>query len=83
MTGVELIAQELKYQIKHDINPFMNESDMIANAIYLLIPEKIREKSDYLGIANDIKQIRRITQLQIAGALIAAEIDRLQANENS
>lgn len=81
MTGVELIAQERQYQITHGIKPFMNELDMIASAIYLLTPEKIREKSDYLGMASEIRPIPRIRQLQMAGALIAAEIDRLQAIE--
>lgn len=87
-SGIELIAQERKEQIeKHKISlthdrQFINE-ELVRAAIYTLEPSddnhhKIGTNGVGWGLfVTKIKRKDRISQLKIAGALIAAEIDRI------
>jgi len=83
-TGVELIAQERQEQIeKHGFgaenDDKYEDGELLRFANYLISAD-----SSYFpkGFNEDYVHQRfskpRIQQLQIAGALIAAEIDRLQ-----
>jgi hypothetical protein len=88
-TGIELIAQERQEQLekhgwtsKHD-SAHENE-ELISAAIYALDP--CMENFKYLDVewahfVSKIDDKNRVDQLKIAGALIAAEIDRLQSIE--
>lgn len=86
-TGIELITQERKEQIeKHGFDvaneEFYSDNELIKAALFAINPymsewpngwdEKFR-----LTIINKPNQIER---LKIAGAFIAAEIDRMQLN---
>lgn len=85
-TGIELIAEERKEQIeKHGFDVTKdsgyNDNELIKAALFAINPnqfewpfywmEEFREK-----IKNKPNDVER---LKIAGALIAAEIDRIQA----
>lgn len=81
-TGIELIAQERKEQIeKHGFGPendAVYDRKLVNAACYLLKKNTFHwpHWSDKMRVKFDAKP--RIKQLQIAGALIAAEIDRLR-----
>jgi len=87
-TGIELIAQERAEQIekhgwdaKHDANHNCNE--FICAAAYALEPNEFNgSRFDWIGFQLKIDSKTDIERLKIAGALIAAEIDRLQYLEN-
>jgi len=92
-TGLELIAQERKEQIEkhgrtveHDVNENNNEELSLAALMLLSVDyeEGIDDKSYPDGWGEDLcaKMIGKSykERLIISGALIAAEIDRLQAN---
>lgn len=92
MTGIELIAQERKRQIDDKLIKFdptgRVDSGLWAAALNFVC---IKEKRPILWKNNLVNHLpayvdeelddktTRIRELQIAGALIAAEIDRLQA----
>jgi len=84
-TGIELIAQERAEQIekhgwnlKHDANHNCNE--LIYAAAYALEPNKFNgSRFDWMEFQSKIDAKTDIERLKIAGALIAAEIDRLNA----
>lgn len=84
-TGIELIAEERQEQIKkhgyslsHDIT---HESDELLHAaIYAIDPCPANEKLfNWPGFQMKIMKKEYVDRLKIAGALIAAEIDRYQA----
>lgn len=89
-SGIELIAEERQRQIEkegwtieHDVEH--NKSQLSILAMLYVCPPKYRlmlSPSNWFKIINwDIKwwkPTERIYELQKAGALIAAEIDRLQ-----
>lgn len=82
-TGIELIAQERQEQIeKHgytlQLDARYNDNELVDFATSLLQ----NEKSFYPfneTLWTHIKKKNQIDKLAIAGALIAAEIDRLQS----
>lgn len=87
-TGVELIAEERQEQIKKhghtaEKDDLKVDEELVGVARYILFAN-----NDYLPKGydrDDIMQIftrPRIEQLAIAGAMLAAEIDRLQRLEN-
>ena len=86
-TGIELIAIERQEQIeKHGWtseydNAHENE-ELIRAAIYALDPCMDNFRQLDLGWGSFVSRIdnkdNRVDQLKVAGALIAAEIDRLQ-----
>jgi hypothetical protein len=84
MTGIELITQERHEQIeKHGFtaehDDLLPRGQLLRFASYL-----ISSDNSYMPKSWDVDYIKsmhlkpRIQQLQIAGAFIAAEIDRLQ-----
>lgn len=87
MTGIELIAQERQRQIEENITSlFYDEEKVVMFASYLTCLPKFQEGLFFTQvipewIKDKIEVMPRIRQLSIAGALIAAEIDRLQAIE--
>ena len=84
-TGVELIAEERKEQIekhgysqRHD-NEYLNDELKYAS-MYALEPCAFTaSRFDWLGFQDKINGKTTIDRLKIAGALIAAEIDRIQS----
>jgi len=86
-TGIELITEERRRQIEEE--GYIPENDIKLNknneltytAIYFIHPNKRIAKKFYPKQWNKIWAKKdkhdRIKQLKIAGALIAAEIDRL------
>lgn len=83
-TGIELIGQERKEQIeKHgyttDIDKDVNKyCELLGAAEYII--NKDRNKFPlrwHLSLMEKFDKKSRIEQLTVAGALIAAEIDRL------
>lgn len=93
MTGIELIVKERKeqidkgYDIKHD-NQFNSNSQLSYAAQILIIETLYPTDSDNTPLYwnseswENMKQKQYKERLVIAGALIAAEIDRLN-NQNS
>lgn len=86
MNGIELIAQERKEQIeKHGFSieldhDYYNRGELLQAADFALHP--LSEQSSWpeewdQHFAERIRNKDRIGQLKVAGALIAAEIDRL------
>lgn len=94
-TGIELIAQERKRQIEEEgwdaeHDRLANNDEQLAEAAALYALPEIRRSYRY-DIRNlwpwDMKWWKptpdnRIKELTKAGALIAAEIDRLQHQDN-
>ena len=83
MTGIELIAQERKEQIeKHKWNDKFNINyELLKMAHTALTNCEDEWPENFSTIYRDkILSKPRIEQLAIAGALIAAEIDRLNAS---
>ena len=86
MTGIELIAQERKEQLtKHGRTARHDDSheneDLLKAAKYAIEPCEQHFKEMELGWAHFATKIDAktpIDRLKVAGALIAAEIDRLQ-----
>lgn len=84
-TGIELIAEERKEQIEkhgwtaeHDATHYCEE--IIDAAEYAIRPNKDNgDKCGWISFQLKIVKKNRIDQLKVAGALIAAEIDRLQS----
>ncbi len=90
-TGIELIAQERQERLekhgwtdKHD-STHENE-ELVRAAIYALDPCMDNLKQLDIGWAHFVSKIddkkNRIDQLKVAGALIAAEIDRINSQTN-
>ena len=92
--GIELILEERERQIKvlgwsteHDVKMHADDGLAIVAGLYAL-PSKLRNlDNSFVGLPKDFPWERqywkpspenRIRELKIAGALIAAEIDRLQ-----
>lgn len=83
-TGIELIAEERQEQIKkhkwslfHDTKH--NNNELIYAAAYALEPNKFNgSRFDWISFQLKIDSKAEIERLKVAGALIAAEIDRLQ-----
>lgn len=97
-TGIELIAEERKEQIeKHGFDHEKDsedyvEQELVAAAQYALTLEREFYPANWEFWWHDKMMAKkerlsdmefRIEQLKIAGALIAAEIDRLQSGEDS
>lgn len=98
MTGIKLITKErerqiskLKYSTEHDVQ-YANNELAIAGATYALVPilNRVMLKEDgtpHLWPWDNIfwkpSPDNRIKELAKAGALIAAEIDRLILIENN
>jgi len=87
MTGIELIAEERQEQLskhnrtkEHDAQYTNYELLMGATTALTACADEWPENWDK-AIRDKILSKSRIDQLKIAGALIAAEIDRLQNNE--
>lgn len=92
-TGIELIAEERHEQIEkhgftleHDLD-CENNGGLANSALYLLLNYCGYENNEWAFPTNwDKKWIEKfnnkgdVESLYIAGALIAAEIDRLQSN---
>lgn len=88
MTGIELIAQERQRQIDDKMKFIDNKYALPMSAAYLSCLPEFRHTFIWNAIipeavSKEVNNLPYIRQLQVAGALIAAEIDRLQANENS
>jgi hypothetical protein len=86
-TGIELIAKERKEQIeKHgwdsENDSLHRDGELVLAAKYAIKPyddlKGIRCYSNWEGFTEKVKEKQKIERLAIAGALIAAEIDRLQ-----
>lgn len=83
-TGVELIAEERqeqiekhKWDIEHDAC-YHNE-ELITAALFCIDPWRFEWPWGWIeNFRTKIRYKNRINQLKVAGALIAAEIDRLQ-----
>jgi hypothetical protein len=91
-TGIELIAEERREQIeKHGFSleldaEYYKNNELIEAAHFALQPNHPGTRwPDVWDItfAEKIKNKNRVGQLKVAGALIAAEIDRLQAMEET
>jgi hypothetical protein len=88
MTGIESITKERKEQIeKHqqsvENDKFFNNQQQLADAAMMLLEEEIHELTPPPYKWNSERWKKMISKpikerLIIAGALIAAEIDRLQ-----
>lgn len=87
-SGIQLIAEEREQQIskhgkslEHDVN-FNDKGELLELALFALTL-----KADYYPSLMSISYLEKIEvmpkakRLKIAGALIAAEIDRLQVQE--
>ena len=86
MTGIELIAQERKEQIeKHGRTIAQDKQHNRRNELILGTIALLEDKEDLFPFKWDRIVCRhmflkgRVEQLAIAGALIAAEIDRIQS----
>lgn len=97
-TGVQLIAEERQRQIEvkgythqHDVDSHVNGRLVLMAAVYAIPPsmrayhygDKQLPKIWPIGYGSYKPCNDRIRELQKAGALIAAEIDRLQRMEIS
>lgn len=88
LTGIELITQERKEQIEKHGFDVANDQDyshneLIKGALFAINPDQFEwpyfwDKEFRDKIVNKPNSIER---LKIAGALIAAEIDRIQNKE--
>ena len=84
-TGIELIAEERQEQIeKHgwDLSHDASYSDeqLLKAALFCIDQKRFEWPWGWIGyFRNKVLDKNRIEQLAVAGALIAAEIDRLQA----
>ncbi len=87
-TGIERIAEERKQQLHkhgytkaHDVREH-SDGALITAALYALTMNKKYEQAGFddfeSAIFEKYEQKRMIDALAVAGALIAAEIDRLQ-----
>ncbi|GAB3994697.1 hypothetical protein GCM10028807_32890 [Spirosoma daeguense] len=85
-TGIELIAKERNEQInKHgfdEANDDYQNGELVEAALFAIAPNGEFEKrwpdGWYEHFEEKIKNKDRIGQLKVAGAFLAAEIDRLQ-----
>lgn len=82
-TGIELIAQERKEQIeKHgwsaEHDSFNDNGELLQAARFCIGVDEWPENWD-LRFADKISDKDDIGKLKVAGAFIAAEIDRLQS----
>jgi len=87
MTGIELIAQERHEQIyKHGwpLEKYL-EGELIKGALFAINPDVFEWPYYWLEHYRDkiINKPNRIERLKIAGAFIAAEIDRIQYEESN
>ena len=86
-TGIEIIAEERKRQISsegwsmtHDLGH--NDGELAIAASCYALPSQFSRKTFWLFEKDSFKPSKdRIRDLAKAGALIAAEIDRLQQTE--
>lgn len=82
-TGIELIAEERKEQIeKHGWNAehdAKHDCDELVNAAAFALEPNLfhAERIEWYGFIAKINKKNDIERLKVAGALIAAEIDRL------
>lgn len=95
MTGIERIAAERRRQIEeegwtaeHDADRYHKRGELAEAACYYAWPEENTKITPWLLYPDTWStewgkrcSKTRIRQLEVAGALIAAEIDRLQAEE--
>lgn len=86
-TGIELIAEERKEQIeKHEMDTvydknYNTEGQLIAAVKFILTGDKDYYPADWAeAFFRKINRKEDIEKLIIAGALIAAEIDRLKTD---
>lgn len=85
-TGIELIAIERQEQIeKHGFDVTKDKcysnGELIEAILFSIDNEKYYWPKKWLGIyAEKIRKKDRVGQLKVAGAFIAAEIDRIQSN---
>jgi hypothetical protein len=86
MTGIELIAKERDEQINKHGWDLSNDSDyeneeLLQAAVYCISQEIEEWPTGWNTFFQDKILLKdRIGQLKVAGAFIAAEIDRLQQN---
>jgi hypothetical protein len=86
MTGIELIAKERQEQIEKHGHTLENDDKLVNGELLKFARYLISSDGEYFPPINRwhkdfVYQMflkPRIEQLQIAGAFIAAEIDRLQ-----
>jgi hypothetical protein len=88
MTGVELIAQERHEQIhKHgwSMDGKYLEGELIKGALFAINSVVFEWPYYWLEMYRDkiINKTNQIERLKIAGAFIAAEIDRIQLEESN
>jgi hypothetical protein len=85
-TGVELIAEERQEQIEkhgfdviHDVE-YYSKNELIQAACFAIHPEQFKWPAGWdEEFASKIRmKPNKVERLKVAGALIAAEIDRLQ-----
>jgi len=88
MTGIELITRERKEQIeKHgrtieDDVAYNNQNELIMGAMALLTDDGMRMPAIWdMVVVQKMCAKPYKERLIVAGALIAAEIDRIQAGE--
>jgi hypothetical protein len=89
MTGIELIATERQEQIdkhgwslEHDAKFYEHQELLVAAQFCLAQPDSELWPAGWdEHFKQKIKQKDRIGQLKVAGAFIAAEIDRLQTQQ--
>lgn len=88
-TGIELIAEERKeqvekhgYDVVHDTK-FYSNNELVKSALFCIAPNFFEWPYNWSDEHREgIYGKDRVSQLKIAGALIAAEIDRLQYHNN-
>lgn len=87
-TGIELIAQKRREQVEkhgfdvtHDAELYENEELLSASYAYMIHHKNPELASEHWPWYSKWNPKDKITNLAKAGALIAAEIDRLQAGE--
>ena len=86
-TGIELIAIERQKQTEKHGWDVLHDSEyesgeLIEAALFAIDTEKFYWPKNWMGVfAEKIRKKDRVGQLKVAGALIAAEIDRIQATK--
>lgn len=82
-TGIELIAEERQEQIEkhgyeeaHDGNH--DDGELTKAAMYAINRSPVNEQRGFERFESKMRSKTKVARLIIAGALIAAEIDRLQ-----
>lgn len=85
-TGIELIIEERNeqltkhgYDLDHDIKHYPESKALITAALFALSLDGQHSQKGWEWFENKMWDKSMIERFKIAGALIAAEIDRLQA----